>query len=303
MTSRKVLILTGSSSGIGNALAHKLTETSYEVIITARKENIEQLEDEFREWDHCSVLPLDLTCPQSRNSFLNTVQQQFGRIDILVNNAGISFRSVVEHMSKEEEALQLETNYFGPMALIRSVLPLMRKQCSGRIINVSSVSGMMAMPTMGSYSASKFALEGASEALWYELKPWDISVSLIQIGFIRSESYKNVYWSKAAQLARENEGEDYHIYYKCMSGFVEKLMQRSRATPEKIANGILRTIERTSPPLRVPLTLDAHLFYWIRRLLPRPFYHWFLYNNLPCIREWEKAAHRAMISHSENELS
>ncbi|MCB0332288.1 MAG: SDR family oxidoreductase [Bdellovibrionales bacterium] len=300
MKDRKVLILTGTSSGIGHALAHKLTGSPYEVIITAREGSIKKLEEEFRPWKHCSLYPLDLTCPNSRQSFVKTIKEKYGRIDILVNNAGISFRSVVEHMSKEEEELQLETNYFGPMALIRNVLPYMRQQCSGKIINVSSVAGIMAMPTMGSYSASKFALEGASEALWYELKPWNISVSLIQIGFIHSESYKNVYWSKAAEHARDHDDEDYHIYYTCMSGFVEKLMKRSLATPEKIADGILRTVQKEHPPLRVPLTFDAHLFSWLRRLLPRSLYHWILYRNLPSIHDWERAAQRAMKPSTEN---
>jgi len=101
-------------------------------------------------------------------------------------------------MTVADEQLQMQTNYFGPLALIRDLLPSMREKGRGKIINVSSVSGMIAMPTMASYSASKHALKGASEALWYEMKPYGINVSLIQPGFIKSNSFHNVYFSHSS---------------------------------------------------------------------------------------------------------
>src|SRR5690606_8275736 len=125
-------------------------------------------------------------------------------VSILINNAGISYRAVVEHMNDKDEQLQMAVNYFGPVALIRLVLPFMREQGRGKIINISSVSGMLAMPTMASYSASKHALEGVSEALWYEAKPLGVNVSLIQPGFIRSKSFKNVYFTEASEKAMES---------------------------------------------------------------------------------------------------
>jgi short-subunit dehydrogenase len=184
-------------------------------------------------------------------------------------------------MDTSEEELQMATNYFGPLGLIREVLPSMRAKHSGQIINVSSVGGMMAMPTMGSYSASKFALEGASEALWYELKPWGISVSLIQPGFINSNSFRKVYRS-----AKSRSISDYSEYYKNMGGFVEKLMLRTSATPLSVASKILKVIEKGSSPLRVPATIDAHLFSWLRRLLPREMYQQILFRCLPNVKAW-----------------
>jgi short-subunit dehydrogenase len=104
-----------------------------------------------------------------------------------ISRPSASYRAVVEHMSEPEEQHQFDTNYFGAVGLIRLVLPYMREIGRGKIINVSSVSGMLAMPTMGSYSASKYALEGLSEALWYEVRPLGINVSLIQPGFVKSK--------------------------------------------------------------------------------------------------------------------
>lgn len=284
---QKVVLVTGASAGIGLALAHILIARDYRVVLTARQSSLPALEALFSAGDRLLLLPLDVTQPDSREAALEAVEALWGGVDILINNAGISYRSVVEHMSREDELLQLRTNYLGPMDLIRRVLPRMRKNRWGRVINVSSVSGMMAMPTMGSYSASKFALEGASEALWYELRPWNVHVTLVQAGFIRSDSYKNVYWSQAAKRSAENPQDDYYIYYKHMGGFVERLMRRALATPESTAKHIVECLDNHNPPLRLPATLDAHFFSALRRLLPRRLYHFILYRNLPGILEWE----------------
>jgi short-subunit dehydrogenase len=284
---KPVILLTGASSGIGLSLARCLSTMPVQLIATARASSLGALEKEIPPSETVCIRELDVISEESRLGLMNEVLEQFGRVDVLINNAGISYRSVVEHMSPEDELLQLQTNYFGPMALIRAVLPGMRKRQSGRIINVSSVAGMMAMPTMGAYSASKFALEGASEALWYELKPWNVRVSLIQAGFVRSESHQRVYSTEAGRRAAEDPGDDYHLYYKTMSGFVEKLMGRSRATPEVIARKVIGVMQMKNPPLRVPVTADAHLFFWIRRILPRWMYHMILYRNLPGVKSWE----------------
>lgn len=294
MDEEKVILLTGANSGIGFALANLLYKSSYRVIATARPQSISELQEKLPEHKSFAILPLDLTSYDSMDNLIELAKKKFQRVDILINNAGVSYRSVVEHMNRMEEKLQLKINYFGPMKLIRGFLPTMRHRCFGKIVNVSSVGGLMAMPTMGSYSASKFALEGASEALWYELRPWNISVSLIQLGFVRSDSYKKVYWSESAKFANEDQSDDYHIYYKYMSGFVERFMQLSLATPEKIAKRIMKIVEKDNPPLRAPVTLDAHLFFWIRRILPRSIYHRVLYRSLPHIKEWEKKAQEVM---------
>jgi short-subunit dehydrogenase len=172
------------------------------------------------------------------------------------------------------------------MDLIRLVLPGMRARRAGRIINVSSVGGMMAMPTMAAYSASKFALEGATESLFYEVRPWNIKVSLVQPGFIHSEAYTNVRFTPESRHANDDVHAAYHAHYEHMAPFIARLMHASRATPDKVAKTIIKTMRRRWPALRVPATLDAHVFAWIRRILPRSLYHFVLYRMLPDVRRW-----------------
>ena len=284
----RVVLLTGASSGIGLALARKLTGSTYRVVATSRRNSIDKMRGELRaESENLLVRSLDVTVREDRERVVGEIAKRWGGVDILVNNAGISYRSVVEHMTTEEEQQQFAVNYFGPMALTRLVLPYMRSKRRGHIINVSSVSGMMAMPTMGAYSASKFALEGASEALWYEMRPWNIRVSLIQPGFVQSRSYKNVYKSKKSCEALHDD-KAYAAYYRTMGEFIERLMLLSWATPESIAEKIIKTMRQRHPKLRIPATIDAHLFSIIRRILPRNLYHWVLYSNLPEIKTWVK---------------
>jgi short-subunit dehydrogenase len=188
-----VVLVTGCASGIGLALARQLAkETRYRVVLTARTRSIEKLRNEIKESDRIWLRELDVTNRDSRRELMQEIRAKWNRVNILVNNAGIAYRSVLEHMTEADERLQMSTNYLGPVALIRQVLPGMRRVGRGKIINVSSVSGMLAMPTMASYSASKYALEGMSEALWYEARPLGINVTLIQPGFVRSNSFKRV---------------------------------------------------------------------------------------------------------------
>jgi len=276
-----VVLVTGCSSGIGLELAKKLRAENFRCIITARSSSLESLrENGFLDTDRLIVRPLDVTLAGEREAVIEEAGWRWGGVDILVNNAGISYRSVVEHMTEEEELHQLQTNYLAPMELIRLVLPSMRRKNWGRLINISSVGGMMAMPTMSSYSASKFALEGACEALWYELRPWNIQVSLIQPGFIHSDSFQHVIYSKRASTC-DIQQDEYCAYYSAMAPFVEKLMNASKTTAADVASQVLRSIRARAPSLRLPATLDAKVFFWLRRMMPRYFYHRLLYWTLP----------------------
>ena len=139
---------------------------------------------------------------------------------------------------------------------------------------------------MGAYSASKWALEGMSEALWYEVKPWNIRVSLIEPGFINSGGFENVRFTGQSREGLSRVSDPYFTHYATMSAFIAKIMRRTWATSDSVAKTILHTLERKHPPLRVPATLDAHLFALLRRLLPRRLYHAVLYRSLPGIRRW-----------------
>lgn len=284
-----VILVTGCSSGIGFALANLLYEhKEYRVIATARSQSLDKVRSHFLENDRFLVRPLDVTLESDRVRLFDEITHLWGGVDILINNAGISYRSVVEHMTEKDEELQMATNYFGPMGMIRLALPHMRDTGRGKIINVSSVSGMLAMPTMASYSASKFALEGASESLWYETRPFGITVTLVQPGFVHSNSFRNVYHTEHSDPARTWSGP-YSDFYQNMTPFVEKMMNLSTTSSEKIAKQILKVIKQEKPPLWVPATLDAEIFYYLRRLLPRRVLLPFLYWCLPNARSWSKA--------------
>lgn len=280
--------MTGCSSGIGLALAELLyKESQYRVIATARAGSLESLKKRFQENDRFWVRCLDVTSETNRNELIREISEVWSGVNILINNAGVSYRAVVEHMNVAEEQHQFEVNYFGPVGLIRAVLPHMRQLGRGKIINVSSVSGMLAMPTMGSYSASKYALEGISEALWYEVRPLGINVSLIQPGFVRSKSFLNVVYSTQSGPEHGVEGL-YADYYQHMTPFIERLMDFSFTTPASVARKVLKTIQRKNPPLWIPATLDAKVFYYLRRFVPRRILLELLFATLPRVRLWAR---------------
>lgn len=244
----------------------------------------------LEEAGNLKLRPLDTTDADQRSQLIEEIDRDFGGADVLVNNAGITFRSVVEHVTEEERLLQMGVNFRGPMELARLCLPAMRGRRSGKIINVSSVGGMMAMPTMAVYSASKFALEGASEALWYEVRPWNVQVCLMQLGFIRSDAFTRVPYTSLSDAASRDPEDPYHAHYQNMSGFIGTWMRRSLSTPDDIARKMERLIDKPRIPLRVHCTPDAQLFSMMRRLLPARLYHALLYRSLPGIRGWGQNA-------------
>lgn len=283
---KPIVLVTGCASGVGLALAESFSRLNrFRVVVTAREHSVAELREKLPETDNFIVRALDVTSKTNRRQLVDEICERWGAIDILINNAGIAYRAVVEHMSEEDEQLQMATNYFGPMGLIRAVIPYMRLKGRGKIINISSVSGMLAMPTMASYSASKYALEGASEALWYEMKPFGINVSLVQPGFLRSKSFQKVHYSKKSSKGK-NENGPYQEYYKSMSPFVEKLMGISRTPPERVADLVFDVIYTEDPPLWIPATFDAEFFYYLRRIFPRRILHPMLFMALPNIKTW-----------------
>jgi len=286
------ILLTGASVGLGLATARALLATPHRLILTAREGSLGRFEGHgIRDDDErVSLRPLDVTDAKQRRLVVGEANSRWGGIDVLINNAGIAYRSVVEHVTEADRKAQMEVNYNAPIELTRLVLPGMRAQRFGRVLNVSSVGGMMAMPTMSVYSASKFALEGASEALWYEVRPWNVHVSLIQPGFIHSDAFEKVRWTGLSEASREAFSDPYFNHYRYMEGFLRRVMALVPATHESVARAILKTIARKRPPLRVPATLDAHVFSWLRRILPRGTYHRLLYASLPHVREWGPGA-------------
>ena len=284
---RRVVLVTGASTGIGLALAKALSKTSLRVALTARSASLPRFSEQgLEEHEDLLIRALDVTRAAEANRVVAEIRQRWGGVDILINNAGVAYRAVMEHLEDEDEEEQFHINYLGPLHLIRQVLPDMRARRSGRIINLSSVGGMMAMPTMGGYSASKFALEGASEALWYELKPWGVHVTLIEPGFVHSNSFQNAVFTEKSRKSFHEPDDPYHAYYTNLIGFIARMMRRSSTTPDDIAVLILKIMNRKKPPLRVSATRDAVFFNIIRRILPGRLYHYVLYRFLPEINDW-----------------
>ena len=177
---KKIVLITGASSGIGKAVARRLAGGEYVVFGTSRDPS------GSGEIPGVKLLPLDVRSDNSVSACVQAVLDQAGGLDVLINNAGYALTGAVEEASLEEAKEQFETNFFGIARMVKAVLPVMRRRGRGRIINISSLAGLAPMPYQGFYSASKHALEGYSEALRQEVKPFNIHVSLVEPGFIRT---------------------------------------------------------------------------------------------------------------------
>ncbi len=291
------IFVTGASAGIGLELAKLLLETPHRLVLTARSSSLERFATEgIKEGERVLLLPLDVTVDAERRAAMRAVADRWGGVDVLVNNAGLSYRGVAEHVTAQERLAQLDANFIGPMELTKLVLPHMREQRYGRIINVSSVGGMTAMPTMSIYSASKFALEGASESLWYEMRPFGVRVSLVRPGFINSDGFRKTRFTAQGQRALADPSDPYHAHYANMDELIAGLMTLTFYTPQDVAETILDVIEHKNPPLWVAGTLDAQLFDFLRRVLPAGLYHRLLYAGLPRIWRWGQTGDLALTS-------
>jgi len=284
----QTVLVTGASVGVGLELAKLLfAETEHRLVLTARPSSMDRFaEAGLEDGPRVRLRALDVTDAAQREAIVAEAEGDWGGVDILVNNAGISYRAVVEHVTDDERLHQMDVNFRAPMALTSLVLPGMRAKRAGRVINVSSVGGHSAMPTMAVYSASKFALEGATEALWYEVRPWGIRVSLVAPGFINSDGFRKVRFSDQAQTSLDDPDDAYHRHYVHMESLVERLMTLTMATSATVARTVMRTMQRRSPPLRVAGTPDAWLFAMARRLLPGRWFHLALYGGLPRVWSW-----------------
>ncbi len=293
MNQCQVILITGASVGLGLAIARRLlagpNTARQHLVLTARSESLNRFADQgIVENERLWLRPLDVIDADQRSSLIDEINQKLGGVDILINNAGVAYRSCVEHVTEPERMHQMNINFRSPIELTRCVLPGMRAKRRGKIINISSVGGMMAMPTMAVYSASKFALEGVSEALFYELRPWGISVTLIQPGFMRSVAFAKVPYTVMSDKASRDESDPYHEHYRNMSSFIAMGMRWSLATPDSVAKKVVNVIQSKRPALRVYGSIDAVAFAMLRNFLPRRFYNWLLYRNLPNIKRWGK---------------
>jgi len=257
----KVVLITGCSTGIGRHLAQRLTPLGYTVVATARK--VETLDD----LAVALKLPLDVTQKDSVNRAIALTLQQFGRIDVLINNAGYTMLGALEDVSEEQTQQIFDVNVFGALRMIRAVVPHMRNQHAGRIINISSIAGKLSTPVNGTYSATKFALEALSDALQMELAPFGIQVVLVEPGAIKPR-FDDTTQAHARNILL-NSTSPYRSLYKQSDQFAAS-MRKDEPGPEVVSEVIERAIKAVTPKARylaaVPLSgrLVIHLrdFVW-----------------------------------------
>ena len=255
---QKVALITGASRGFGRLAAQRLQQAGWRVFGTSRRPG-EQGELPF------PLLALDVGSDESARNCVAGVLEQAGRIDALVNNAGAVLNGFAEEISPAEARGQMETLFFGAVRMINQVLPLMRRQGGGRIVNVASVAGLIGVPYRVFYSAGKFALEGYSEGLAFELRPFGIHVSLVEPGFFRTELE-----TRAARA--QNHLPEYDRIRRHIQHYFENGVRRG-GDPEKVARLIQKVLETPRPKLRYPVGKEKGVK-WLRTLIPQRLFAW-----------------------------
>ncbi|HJT09637.1 MAG TPA: SDR family oxidoreductase [Candidatus Nitrosotalea sp.] len=256
MTNQKVAVVTGSSSGIGYETALMLARNGFRTYATMR--NLEKakpiLDIAKKEKLSLHVLKLDVIDEKSVNDAIKTIKYDAGRIDVLVNNAGYGLIGALEDLSLSEIKAQYETNVFGLIRVTQAVLPIMREQKSGIIVNVGSIGGKMALPLSSPYIGTKFAVEGLSESIAYDLEPFGIKVVIIEPGAIKTN------FDTGMVVAKNNQNQN-SPYYESMQKLQNSLISvvKNGTLPTKVAEVILRAITSPNPDLRYTVGDDAAL--------------------------------------------
>jgi NAD(P)-dependent dehydrogenase (short-subunit alcohol dehydrogenase family) len=262
---RKTAIVTGSSSGFGLLCAIELAKSGFQVIATMRNvskaDKLIEMATDQKVFAFIHVHPLDVN---STHSIHNLKEQmlEYPSVDVLVNNAGLAIGGFCEELSLDDYRMQFETNFFGVIAVTQMVIPFMRIKRQGKIINMSSISGRIGFPGLSPYSASKHALEGFSESLRLELKPFGIAVVLVEPG-----SYKTNIWASLDTTQLKSESP-YHSYMKSLLEEIES-GKEVHGDPLDVAKLVAQIATQTkSPDLRYPIGKDVKRNLLLKKLLP-----------------------------------
>jgi NAD(P)-dependent dehydrogenase (short-subunit alcohol dehydrogenase family) len=246
-SSPRVFLITGASRGFGRLWAEALLKRGDKVAATARNlDHLSDLADQYG--DAVLTIKLDVNSREQSFEAVRQTEDHFGRIDVLVNNAGYGLFGAVEETSEQEARDQIETNLFGLLWMSQAVLPIMREQKSGHIIQVSSMLGLAAIPILGLYNASKFAVEGLSETLAAEVAAFGIHVTLIEPNGYSTD------WSGASAIQTIQT----ETYAPLKKAFFESLSPDSWGQPEATVEAILKLVDSPKPPLRLLLGKVAY---------------------------------------------
>jgi NAD(P)-dependent dehydrogenase (short-subunit alcohol dehydrogenase family) len=239
----KVWFITGTSKGFGRIWAEAALARGDKVVATARKlETLRDLSAKFG--DNVLTLALDVTDAAAVQSAVERAHRHFGRLDVVVNNAGFGLFGTVEEVTPEQARDQMETNFFGALWVTKAALPILRAQKSGHIIQVSSIAGVMAFPTLGLYHASKWALEGMSQSLAAEVAGFGIKVTLVEPTGYQTD------WNGASsvQAAQQPQYEDLR---KNLADYFGPIRKNPRGDPNATGKAILELVDSPNPPLRI----------------------------------------------------
>lgn len=258
------MLITGCSSGIGRATAERFADRGWSVYASARK--IETIDD--LEGRGCRIVALDVSDEESMKAAVATVEEAEGAVGALVNNAGYGLHGAMETTPLEEARAQFETNFFGAVRLTQLVLPAMRRQGWGRVVNVSSMGGKLTFPGGAFYHASKHALEALSDALRYEVAPFGIDVVVVEPGLIKTR-----FGATAVDTVVDATGEGpYDSFNQILGskihGAYGGALSRFAASPHKVAKVIERAVSSRRPRTRYPVTAGARALMATRTLLP-----------------------------------
>lgn len=250
ISQQRVWFITGTSSGLGRALAEAVLEKGEAVVLTARNpQKVEDLASKFP--GRAIAVQLDVTKPEEVSKAVKQAITYFGRIDVLVNNAGVSTIGTIEEVSDSEVRRLFETNFFGVLEMLRAVLPHMRQQRSGHILNVSSVGCFSTANAWGFYNSSKLAVEGISGTLASEVAPLGIKVTIVEPGAFRTD------FIKRSVVVIDTQIED----YKASIGNIRQNMWnhdlKAFGDPRKAALAMIKAVDSDNPPIRLALGADT----------------------------------------------
>jgi NAD(P)-dependent dehydrogenase (short-subunit alcohol dehydrogenase family) len=269
MTStQQSVLITGATDGLGRAMALYLAGSGYRVFAAGRSQEKRAGLDSLAEKQNLPIetVNMDVTDDGSVRSGVARVLEHAGGIDVLINNAGVAYVAVMEEIRLDDLRRQFETNVFAAVRLIQAVLPAMRERRTGRILNISSIAGKIAMPLMGPYSSSKFALEALSDALRLELTPFGIHVVLIEPGYIPT-NMQNASLELSSAYAARAEKSPYVAVYRGFRHSWKETTQAARTTPEDCARVVLRALLDPRPRARYTVTRRARYGVLAKRFL------------------------------------
>ena len=250
MTDKNVWFVTGAGRGMGVDIVNAALAAGHAVVATGRKPDA--VTRALTETDQSLVVKLDVTRPDDARAAVAAAVKRFGRIDVLVNNAGNFYAGFFEEVPAGDFRSQIETNFFGPVNVTRAVLPVMRAQRSGLVVNISSTAGISGDPFTSAYVAAKFALEGWTESLTHEVAPFGIRTMLVEPGFFRTELLEN-----ASTTWPEPTIDDYAERTRQTVVAWQGMNGKQGGDPTKLATALVQLVGREEPPLRWVAGADA----------------------------------------------